>query len=292
MRLFFCCLLIIALSMPRCVGQGRDIETFLRDASLGVEAHPVKWQALVDWRLRQEKELFQLLASHPKMLGNELCRQISTAPGIAAFNLTLCSSKYFLHSQRAVLVEAWSAEDKVIEQLRRVQVERFLRDAEFRRRYMQICIWETGALRHHLTNQHFVSNPVLQCNDLENSADRFEELVRSGAPAIKEVPSTVNMQLLFFMTVTSREDLFSNGKDTNVIDMYREWHNWFKANKSRLVQRHDLLGWTESSLNEARPSNSPGAWIRFPLLAIPESPIADIPSGYPELRRSFGYELR
>ena len=188
--------------------------------------------------------------------------------------------------------EVWDDEDRMVEKFRRTQVEWFIRNREFRNRYMKLCVWETSALRTHLTNEQFRCNPVAGCWELEESIDRFSGLVRGESQAIKEIPNTICLKLLFYIALTSREDLLVSTSEVEIFKTYTEWHDWFKNNKTRLIQRNDMIGWTALPAGEARRSDSPGAGIVFPLLAIPDLTIGDLHIRKPELRRNFSYEVR
>ncbi len=247
----------------------------------------------LSWRLQRNRTADELYGASPKKYADCICKEFADVAPNEALLLGLACSPDFLPNTGVKDSWPWEPERigrlKRLEPLREVQCDAFVGDERFRNRYLHLCVWESGFLRHHLTNEHYLqSSLIVRCSWMKDLVTSCEQALADPATGYGDIPHCMNLQCLLLMSLTSRADLVeavASGKA--VPDVFREWAPWFKANHEKLVQRRDYLGWTLFGGDQVESPSSPGVLISYPGLLLPESPLRDCGVVDPELRKAF-----
>lgn len=248
---------------------------------------------VLSWRVQRNRAAEELYHASPKKYADCICKEFADVAPNEALLLGLACSPDFLPNTG--VGNSWPLEQerigrlKRLEPLREVQCDAFVSNHRFRSRYLHLCVWESGFLRHHLTNQHYQQSSIMvQCQSMMDFVTCCEQALADPATGYRDIPHCMDLQCLLLMSLTSRADLIEaveSGK--TVSDVFREWATWFKANHKKLVQRRDYLGWTTFDRDHGASPSSPGVLISYPALLLPESPLPGCSVADPELRKAF-----
>ena len=252
-----------------------------------------KLNVVLSWRVQRNRAAEELYHAAPKEYADCICREFADVAPNEAFLLGLACSPDFLPN--IGVKDSWPFEPerlgrlKRLEPLREVQCDSFVGNERFRSRYLHLCVWESGFLRHHLTNQHYQqSSVIVRCHSMMDFVTSCEQALADPATGYRDIPHCMDLQCLLLMSLTSRADLIEAvERGRSVSDVFREWAGWFKSNHKKLVQRRDYLGWTTFDREEGESPTSPGVLISYPALLLPESPLSSCSVVDPELRKAF-----
>jgi hypothetical protein len=304
-----CCILLAVTSLASGLlhcSRVDDIEEFFQAASIPPKAASPrgneKWEIALEWRLEKQILFDKAYENNSVEFSRRICSEFATQKPRSAFLVALAASPKFVEGLVQLpdpdnLTKQQELEDflQSRETLRAEQVQFFVNNPKFRRRYLSLSVWESHFLGHHWTNEISLFNRLLtNCYGIQKHADRCASAYSADEdPVFQKFPAAFHFRALLLMGLTSRDDLIADvAAGTAIEKVFDEWYVWFEKNKLNLVQRRDGLGWVMMRRNDNGDSDidhadAPGLLIEFPQLLLPGSPLPQMINVDPELRRSF-----
>jgi hypothetical protein len=300
--MLYCVVCVLGMLRPSCFvayGTPQDfsdvIDFCLMPPEFGdVIRYEEYFETAVSWRVARELQIEPIVSGEQGVrFATTFCRRFLDSDASEASLLALAASPDFLipggddflrrdlpAGVRPTVVRPILERHEV---WRTAECRLFVESPLFRKRYVCTNLWQGDFVRFHGEDREVVAAFGIEdrCGAVRELLEEFPEL--NGFA----YPNSVRMFGLMMMEMTSRHDLVARSGKEEFSHLYREWHEWFLKNCSELVQRRDRLGWIKVAEAENSDSESPGVWIRFPGLLLPDAPIPNGPAVNTWIRRAF-----